>query len=107
MQSALNMIAEWAVREGLKISPHKTAIVPFTNRRKTEGLRPLQLHGKELKMLDEVKYLGVILDSRLTWNQHLQKIIRKPQTTFAVVRRTCGKNGGLDLVWCTGYTLGQ
>jgi hypothetical protein len=84
MQSALNMIAEWAVKEGLKISPHKTAIVPFTNRRKTEGLRPLKLHGKELKMLDEVKYL-VILDSRLTWNQYLQKTIRKTQTTFAVV----------------------
>jgi hypothetical protein len=58
MQSALNMIAEWAVKEGLNISAQKTAIVPFTNRRKIEGLRPLKLHGKELKMLDEVKYLG-------------------------------------------------
>jgi hypothetical protein len=60
MQSALNMVAEWAVKEGLNISPQNTAIVPFTNRRKIEGLRPLKLHGKELKMLDEVKYLGVI-----------------------------------------------
>jgi retron-type reverse transcriptase len=34
MQSALNMKAEWAVKEGLNISPQKTAIVPFTNRRK-------------------------------------------------------------------------
>jgi hypothetical protein len=33
-----------------------------------------------IKMLDEVMYLGVILDSRLTCNQHLQKIIRKTQT---------------------------
>jgi retron-type reverse transcriptase len=33
MQSTLNMIAEWAVKDGLNISPHKTAIVPFTNRR--------------------------------------------------------------------------
>jgi hypothetical protein len=41
-------------------------MVPFTNRRKIEGLGPLKIHGKDLKMLDEVKYLGVILDSRLT-----------------------------------------
>jgi hypothetical protein len=34
MQNALNMIAKWTVKEGLNISPHKTAIVPFTNRRK-------------------------------------------------------------------------
>jgi len=65
MQEALNMVFKWAVKEGLNISPHKTAIVPFTNRRKTEGLGPLTLHGKELKMLNEVKYLGVILDSKL------------------------------------------
>jgi hypothetical protein len=61
----------WAVKERLNICPHKTAIVPFTNRRKTEGLGPLILHGKELKMLDEIKYLGVILNSRLNWKQHL------------------------------------
>jgi hypothetical protein len=60
-----------------------------------EGLGPLKLHGKDLKMLDEVKYLGVILDCRLTWNQHLQKTIRKTQKTFALVRRTCGKKWGV------------
>ena len=46
-------------------------------------------------MLGEVKYFGVILDSKLNWNQHLQKIIRKGQTTFAVVRCMCGKKWGL------------
>ena len=46
-------------------------------------------------MLHEVKYLGVILDSKVYWNQHLQKIIRKTQTTFALVRHTCGKKWGL------------
>jgi hypothetical protein len=95
MQKALNVVAKWAVKEGLNISPHKTAIVPFTNRRKLEGIGPLILHGKELKMLDEVMYLGITLDSKLDWNQHLQKIIRKTQTTFALVRRTCGRKWGL------------
>jgi len=71
------------------------AIVPFTNRRKLEGLGPLILHVKELKMLDEVKYLAVTLDSRVNWKQQLQKIIRKTQTTFALVRRTCGRKWGL------------
>jgi tRNA nucleotidyltransferase (CCA-adding enzyme) len=59
MQKALNVVVKWAAKEGLNISPHKTAVVPFTNRKKIEGLGPLILHGKELKMLDKVKYLGV------------------------------------------------
>jgi hypothetical protein len=58
MQEALNVVVKWAVKEGKNISPHKTTIVPFPNRRKTEGLGPLILHGKELEMLDEAKYLG-------------------------------------------------
>jgi hypothetical protein len=58
MQNALNVVAKWVVKEGLNISPHKTAMVSFTNGRKIEGLGPLNLHGKNLKMLDEVKYLG-------------------------------------------------
>jgi hypothetical protein len=94
MQSALKMKVEWAVEKGLNISPHKTAIVPFANRRTIEGLRPLKLLGKEFKISEDFKYLGVILDSRLTWNQHLQKIIRKTQITFGILRRTCGKK------WC-------
>jgi hypothetical protein len=72
--------------EGLNISPHKTTIVSFNNRRVVRDSGPITLLGKELTMLGEVKYLGVILDSKLNWNQHLQKIIRKSVTTFAVVR---------------------
>jgi hypothetical protein len=97
MQAALNVVDNWTAKEGRSISPHKTAIVPFTNRRKLEGLGPLILRGKQLQMLDEVKYLGVTLDSKLSSNQHLQKITRKAQTTFAVIRRTCGTKWGLRL----------
>jgi len=56
-------------------------------------------------MLDEVKYLGVTLNSRLNGNQHLHKIIRKTQTTFVLDAHVVG-NGILDLVWCIGSILG-
>jgi hypothetical protein len=49
MQEALNVVVRWTLNEGLNISPHKTAIVPFTNRRRIEVLGPLKLHGKEFK----------------------------------------------------------
>jgi hypothetical protein len=48
MQAALDVIDNWTIKEGLGISPHKTAIVPFTNRRRLEGLGPLLLRGKRL-----------------------------------------------------------
>jgi hypothetical protein len=94
-QGALNVVVEWAVKEGLNISPHKTAVVHFTKRRKIEDLGPVTLQGKEHKMLGEVKYLGVILDSEHNWNQQLQKILGKAQSTFAVVRHMYGKRWSL------------
>jgi predicted flavoprotein YhiN len=48
-QGALNVVVKWAVKEGLNIRPHKPAIVPFTNIRRIEDLRPLTLHGRNLK----------------------------------------------------------
>jgi hypothetical protein len=91
----MNVVDNWTAKEGLSSSPHKTAVIPFTNRMKLEGLGPLILRGKQLQMLDEVKYLGVTLDSKLSWNQYLQKITSKAQTTFAVIRCTCGTKWGL------------
>jgi hypothetical protein len=90
MQAALNEVVNWATKEGLSVSSQKTVVVPFTNKRKIEGLGPLTLLGRQLQRLDGVKYLGVFLDSRVNWNQHLQKVIKKTQTTFAVVRRSHG-----------------
>jgi hypothetical protein len=90
MQEVLKVVDRWTAKEGLSISPHKTAIVPFTTRRITEGLGPLTPHGKQLQMLDKVKYLGVTLNSKLNWNQHLQRTIGKAQPTFAIIRSTCG-----------------
>jgi hypothetical protein len=47
MIGTLNMVLKWAVKEGLNISPHKTATGPF-NRRRIEDLGSLTLHCKEL-----------------------------------------------------------
>jgi hypothetical protein len=93
MQEVLNMVGRWTAKKGLSISPHKTAVLPFTDRRIIEGLEPLTLHGKQLQMLDKVKYLGVTLDSKLNWNLHLQRTIRKPQTTFAIIGHMWDKMG--------------
>jgi hypothetical protein len=56
---ALSVTHNWTAKYGLNISPYKTAVIPFTNRRVIEGLRPLTLHGKQLQILDKIKYLGV------------------------------------------------
>jgi hypothetical protein len=106
IQSALDVVVKCAAKEGLNISPHKTTTVPFTNRRKVEDLGLLTLCDKEIKMLGDVKYLGMILDSKLNWNQHLQKIIRKQKPHLQWLDTYMVRVGVSDLLWCTGSILG-
>lgn len=95
MQEALDIVTQWAENEGLKVSPEKTAIIPFTRRRNLDGLGPLRISNQEIPLQGETKYLGVILDTKLSWNQHLDKIIRKSEITFSIIRRMYGKTWGL------------
>lgn len=58
MQIVLNLIKNWSLEEGLKVSPSKTTIVPFTKRRKLLLAAPT-LRGARIDFSSKVKYLGV------------------------------------------------
>ncbi|CAG9813258.1 unnamed protein product [Phaedon cochleariae] len=101
-QTALNIINKWCQEEELTVNPLKTTIVVFTKKKVLRGLKPPVLNGVEIPIAQEVKYLGVIFDHKLTWNQHLQKIIQKSTIALNLCRRMCGKNWGLKpkmIIW--------
>jgi len=49
----------------------------------------------ELSPSGSVKYLGVILDSRLTWREHVKVKVRKVHNLLWACRRVCGMGWGL------------
>ena len=71
MQEALNMIWNWCSGENLTINPNKTVLIPFTRRRKHE-VKPPTINGIEINFSSETKYLGVILDEKLSWKLHVE-----------------------------------
>jgi hypothetical protein len=64
MQSALTLVRNWCLAEGLNVNPNKTIVVPFTKRRKVNLISPT-VNGTTIAFSKEVRYLGVILDQRL------------------------------------------
>ncbi|XP_073966168.1 uncharacterized protein [Choristoneura fumiferana] len=54
------------------------------------------LFNTELQFSSEVKYLGVILDSKLNWSNHLNNKIDKATVAFWQCRRMVGKQWGLS-----------
>jgi hypothetical protein len=66
IQWALHTVEMWCDELRLSVNPDKTGLVAFTRRRKLPGFFEPRLFGTILHRSMLVKYLGVILDSRLT-----------------------------------------
>jgi hypothetical protein len=61
MQGALNCVENWCIEMGLSVNADKTTMVLFTNNRKIGGFYNFRFCRTELRITDQVKYLGVIL----------------------------------------------
>ena len=70
LQEHLNLIDNWAKNWMICINENKSSQVTFTLR---PGICPtIKLNNKSIPTSNETKYLGIILDKRLTWKPHLQ-----------------------------------
>ena len=55
----------------------------------------LTLFGEEIEQVTEMKYLGIILDHNLTFNQHIEYLGKKSTQklgAIAKVRKCCSKS---------------
>ena len=76
MQLALNACDIWANSMGLEFSAAKTKVVLFTKKRAFTNPYTLTLSNNDLKLSEGFTYLGVYLDSHLSYHQHIRNKIR-------------------------------
>lgn len=69
LQSSLNSISNWLRDWRIKANESKSVQVTFTTRRDT--CPPVTLNGKDIPQENEIRYLGIYLDRRLTWRKHI------------------------------------
>ncbi|GAB0090086.1 Odorant receptor [Sergentomyia squamirostris] len=94
LQASLNRTWNWCQKVGLTINPSKSTIIPF-RRRRNLNLNPITLNGCVIEFKKEVKYLGLLLDSKLTWNAHIQYICQKATKTLWICKKMVGRMWGL------------
>jgi hypothetical protein len=75
LQETLHMVQQWCDRTQLSINPQKMIIVPSTRKRDFMYLKEPTVSGHTLQLTTEVKYLGLILDKRLTCNAKLKNVL--------------------------------
>jgi hypothetical protein len=95
IQWALLTVEAWCDELGLLVNLDKTGLIAFTKRRKFPGFFEPRLLGVTLQCSKSVKYLGVILDSWLTWKEHVDVKARKAKNLLWACRRAYGGAWGL------------
>jgi hypothetical protein len=109
MQGASNCVANGCRDIGQSVNTDKTTMVLFTNNRNIGGFYNPRLSCTDLKVTDQGKYLGVILDKKLDWKTHHEKRMRKVCIAYWQCRHAVGKTWGLSptvVLWLYTSVLG-
>jgi hypothetical protein len=77
LQRDLSSIEAWCERWNIKINEDKTQGIYFSQGRRPPVSR-LTLNGKDIPFVNNIKYLGVIFDIKITWRLHIQMIEPRP-----------------------------
>ena len=99
IQRALNAISRWALQHGFSFSAAKSNAILFRRSLKRVDLATLpDLHlGTDvLPWVDQVKYLGVILDSKLNLATHVEYMKGRAEKRISILKCVAGKRYGAD-----------
>ncbi|XP_071572363.1 uncharacterized protein [Temnothorax nylanderi] len=77
------------------VNPSKTNIMIFTRKYKPEPIEPFKLWGKVIPFTTSVKYLGLFIDTKLSWKIHLAESREKFYSCMWMCRRAMSKSWGI------------
>ena len=76
LQETIDQISTWFARLNIKINANKTEAITFTKTRR-ELNAPIKIQNQVIPYSFSVKYLGLTLDSKLTFKDHVSKLKQK------------------------------
>ena len=96
LQSAIDIISRAAEMRGFQFSPLKTSCIHFCRLRKAHLEPSLYLSGSVIPFKDKVRFLGLLLDRKLTWGSHIKHLIDSGKKLLTVLRVLCSLRWGAD-----------
>ena len=127
MQSALRILENWGNENLLRFEVRKCEIIVFKKGRHMPTNKPITIYNQPIRQVSKVTYLGITLDSRLTWIDHCLDKAKKAIMILTCTKRCVGYRWGLTpkillflynmvvkpalaygcLVWHTGLRFGK
>ena len=86
-RSSVNSLVEWCDDNHLLLNVAKTkeAVVDFRRHRSTPT--PLVIKGEEVAIVEQTKYPGSLIDSKLNWSANAQALLKKSNQRLFFMRK--------------------
>lgn len=91
--STIGAAIRWLEKAGLAIAAHKTEAVLLSSRKKVENML-VSVKGTQVTSQESLKYLGVMIDRRLSFKDHASHASKKAAVTASSLARLMPNVGG-------------
>ncbi|XP_071574854.1 uncharacterized protein [Temnothorax nylanderi] len=82
-------------QEGLELVPTKSCCIVFTRKRTYSLSKPnIQINGESIPMASEHRFLGIIIDNKLSGKPQLQYLINKGRRISSIIMMLAGTKWG-------------
>ena len=87
IREIVNHALDWESRSGATFKDKKTALIYFTRNSRLQGNSPINIKGSEVLSCTETKILGVLIDSKLRFKNHIKKVSYKGLKAALTLKR--------------------
>lgn len=98
LRDAVNLYLQYYTKWKISVNPEKFVAIFFTKRRTKEiPHRPLYIHSElRIPWSDTAKYLGLILDKKMTFGKHIDFVIDKTNKAMMLLYSLINRNSALS-----------
>jgi hypothetical protein len=87
LQEDIDALQNWESTWQMSFNPDKCEVLRITNKRRNKIMANYYIHGQQLQIVDNAKYLGLTISKNLSWNNHVNNITKKTNSTLAFLQR--------------------
>ena len=84
---ALMEVSEWLITNKLSLNVEKSNFVIFHSPQKKVPPIDLRVNQRSLKHKEFVKYLGILIDEKLSWKSHIREVSKKISRSVGILSK--------------------
>ncbi|XP_055928549.1 uncharacterized protein LOC129959686 [Argiope bruennichi] len=96
LQRAVNKLISWCDENGHTLSPEKSRCVHFCRKRSLHPDPVIQIRGVDIPVVEEVRFLGVIFDRKLTFLSHVLHLRNRCEKSLNILKVLSTTRWGAD-----------